>query len=133
MRDNEPRTEGLVRLLWSWGDALQRRPLVPTVTPIRALHFQELRERTNAVRLKCGGDPFAFTDPVLETGVTVARAVHIVELRTALNGAYAACGMALPVYAHGIESGGGTVIRAEDVADLRGAIITLELSAVVSP
>lgn len=70
---------------------------------------------------------------MLETGVTVARAVHIVELRTALNGAYAACGMALPVYAHGIESGGGTVIRAEDVADLRGAIITLELSAVVSP
>ena len=63
-------------------------PLVPGVTPIRAVHFTELRARIDAVLAAVGLAPFAWTDPVLTAGVTPVKLQHLLELREALGAAY---------------------------------------------
>ena len=65
-------------------------PLVPGVTPVRAVHFAELRSRIDALREAEGLGGFAWTDPVLTPGVTPVRLAHLLDLRSALAAAYAA-------------------------------------------
>ena len=65
-------------------------PLVPGVTPVRALHLLELRARIDALRLRAGRPAPAYSDAVVTAGVTAMRAVQLQELRpevVALEGA----------------------------------------------
>ena len=64
-------------------------PIRPGVTPVRALHFMELRTRIDALRRAGGLQVFPWTDPVLTAGVTRVRLTHLLELREALARAYA--------------------------------------------
>ena len=72
-------------------------PLVPGVTPVKAVHFTELRARIDALGEERGLAPFAWTDRVLTAGVTPVRLAHLLELREALGEAYAAAGRSAPL------------------------------------
>ena len=76
--------------------AFTDHPIVPGTTPIRAIHFTELRDRIDALRRRGGLPAFRWTDPALVAGVTPVRRVHLTELRSALNAAYAAAGRSAP-------------------------------------
>ena len=83
-------------------------PLVPGVTPIRAVHFTELRTRIDAVRAAAGLGRFAWTDPVLRAGVTRVRLVHLLQMRSALAAAYRAAGRPAPRWADAAPTRGTT-------------------------
>ena len=71
-------------------------PIVPGVTPVRAVHFAELRQRINALRERLALGRVSWTDAVLRAGVTPVKLVHLSELRAALTEAYAAAGRTVP-------------------------------------
>ncbi len=101
-------------------------PIVPGVTPVRAVHFTELRSRIDALRAGTGFGRFVWTDPVLRAGVTPVRGVHLLELREALAAAYAAAGRAAPRWTDTSPAAGATPIRAAHVTELRAAVLALE-------
>ena len=102
-------------------------PIRPGVTPVRAVHFTELRARIEALRREMGLGRFVWTDPVLTVGVTPVRLVHLLELREALAAAYAAAGRAAPRWAAAAAAGEGTtLIRAAHLMELRAAVVALE-------
>ena len=101
-------------------------PLVPGVTPVKAVHFTELRSRIDALRAGTGLGRIAWTDPVLLAGVTPVKLVHLTELRSALAEAYRAAGRAVPRWTDASPAAGSTPIRAAHVTELRGAILLLE-------
>ena len=100
-------------------------PIVPGVTPVRAVHFTELRTRIAALRSAAGLPRFSWTDPVLRAGVTRVRRVHLLELRAALAEAYSAAGRAAPRWTDASPAA-GTAIRAAHVTELRAAVLALE-------
>ena len=100
-------------------------PLVPGVTPVRAVHFRELRARIDVLRTVAGLSAFVWTDAVLRPGVTPVRRVHLTELRTALDAAYAAAGRPSPGYPEAVAVG-TTPIRARHITELRAAVVVLE-------
>ena len=65
-------------------------PIRPGVTPVKAVHFTELRARIDALRRGAGLQAFSWTDTVLSPGVTQVKLVHLRELREALGAAYVA-------------------------------------------
>jgi len=95
------------------------------VTPVRALHIQELRIRIDRLRGKLDLPAFGWADASLTTTVTPIRAVHVNQLRLALLQAYAAAGRPEPVFTDQSISS-ATVIRAIHLNELRTAIIALE-------
>ena len=101
-------------------------PIRPGVTPVRAIHFTELRDRIDGVREGEGLAPFSWTDPNLTAGVTLVRRVHLVELRRALAAAYAAAGRAAPAWTDAVLTAGTTPIRAAHLMELRDAVVVLE-------
>ena len=101
-------------------------PLVPGVTPVRALYFTELRTRIDALRVGAGLARFPWTDPALVRGVTPIRAVHLQELRAALGEAYVAAGRAAPGWTDREPTPGVTPIKAVYVMELRAAVVALE-------
>ena len=101
-------------------------PLVPGVTPVRAVHFRELRVRIDALRARAGLPTFAWTDRALTPVVTPIRGVHLTELRTALAAAYTAAGRPAPVYTDARVTAGATLIRAAHVTELRTGVVALE-------
>ena len=101
-------------------------PIVPGVTPIKAVHFTELRTRIDALRSTGGLARFSWTDPVLRPGVTRVRRVHLLELRQALAEAYTAAGRAAPRWTDTSPAAGTTPIRALHVTELRAAVLALE-------
>ena len=101
-------------------------PIRPGVTPVRAVHFTELRTRIDALRREAGLGPFAWTDPVLKAGVTRVRLVHLMELRSALAAAYSAAGRSVPRWTDAAPVGGTTPIRAVHLMELRAAVVALE-------
>ena len=101
-------------------------PIVPGVTPVRAVHFTELRSRIDTLRVGTGLGRFVWTDPVLRAGVTPVRGVHLLELREALSAAYAAAGRAAPRWTDASPTSGSTPIRALHVTELRAAVLALE-------
>ena len=101
-------------------------PILPGSTPVRAIHFAELRTRIDALRRRAALAPFAWTDPVLTAGATPVRLAHLIELREALAEAYAAAGRATPVWTDAAPAAGTTLIRAAHVTELRAAVIALE-------
>ncbi len=100
--------------------------IVHGVTPIKAVHFTELRTRIDALRVGAGLARFPWTDPVLVRGVTPIRAVHLQELRAALGEAYVAAGRAAPGWSDGDPTPGVTPIKAVYVMELRAAVVALE-------
>ena len=101
-------------------------PIVPGVTPIRAVHFAELRTRIDGVRAAAGLPRSGWTDPVLRPGVTPVRLAHLVELRIALAAAYAAAGRPAPRWTDTAPLGGATPIKAVHLTELRAAVVALE-------
>ena len=101
-------------------------PLRPGVTPVKAVHFTELRTRIDALRSAAGLPRFSWTDPVLRAGVTRVRRVHLLELRSALAEAYGAAGRAAPRWTDASPASGSTPIRARHVTELRAAVLALE-------
>ena len=101
-------------------------PIQPGVTPIKAIHFTELRTRIDALRRAEGLQAFSWTDPFLRAGVTRVRLVHLLELREALGAAYAAAGRAAPRWTDVAPTAGSTPLRAAHVTELRAAVLALE-------
>ncbi len=101
-------------------------PLVPGATPVRAVHFTELRARVDAVRRGRGLAPYLWTNPVLRAGTTPIRLRHLLELREALAAAYAASGRAAPRWNDPLPVVGRTPIRAVHLTGLRAAVVALE-------
>ena len=101
-------------------------PIVRGVTPIKAVHFTELRTRIDALRDGSGLARFQWTDPVLVRGVTPIRAVHLGELRAALGEAYVAAGRAAPGWTDAAPTPGVTPIKAVYLMELRAAVVAFE-------
>jgi len=101
-------------------------PIVPGVTPVRAVHFTELRTRIDGLRMAVGLGRLAWTDPVLTAGATPVRLVHLLELRSALAAAYRAAGRAAPLWTDAAPVGGTTPVRAAHLMELRAAVRALE-------
>ena len=108
--------------------AFTDHPLVRGVTPIRAVHVTELRERIDALRAAAGLARFSWEDPVITAGVTPVKLVHLLELRSALAATYAAEGRAAPRWSDTAPTGGATPIpiRAAHLMELRAAVLGLE-------
>ena len=101
-------------------------PIVAGVTPVRAVHFTELRAHIDALREAAGLGRFRWTDPVLRAGVTPVRLVHLLELREALGAAYTAAGRAAPRWTDAAPTAGTTPIRAAHLTELRAGVVALE-------
>ena len=101
-------------------------PIERGVTPVKAIHFQELRARIDALRTAAGRPAFRWTDAVLTPGATPIRRVHLTELRAALGEAYSAAGRVAPTYTDPVVTAGATAIRAAHVMELRAAAAALE-------
>ena len=101
-------------------------PILPGVTPVKAVHFTELRGRIDLLRDGAGLAPFAWTDPVLTAGVTPIRLSHLLDLREALAAAYRASGRAEPMFTDAVPMPGTTPIRALHLMELRAAVVTLQ-------
>ena len=115
------------------GSGFTDDPLVPGVTPLRAVHFLELRERIDALRARIGLRAFAWTDPILTSGVTPVKLVHLAELRGALEQAYETSGRLAVDYTDGALGAGVTAVRAAHVMELRRAVRELEGRARLAP
>ena len=101
-------------------------PIVPGMTPVKAIHFTELRARIDGLREASGLARFRWTDPGLTAGVTPLRLAHLLELREALAAAYAAAGRTAPVWTDPAPAAGTTPIRAAHLTELRAAVVALE-------
>ena len=101
-------------------------PIDRGVTPVRAVHFLELRARVDALRMGAGLLELGWTDPVLVPGVTPIKRVHLAELRAALLEVYVAAGRPAPIYSTRALTSGTTVIAAVDIMEVRAAVSALD-------
>ena len=101
-------------------------PIRPGVTPVKAIHFTELRTRIDALRHGVGLERFPWTDRILTPRVTPIKALHLMELRSALAAAYRAAGRSVPQWTDPSPVRGRTPIRAAHLLELRSAVATLE-------
>ena len=106
--------------------AFTDHPLRPGVTPVKDVHFTELRARIDVLREAAGLVRYPWTDPVLTTGVTPVRLVHLLELRGAVAEVYAAAGRDAVPWTDGAPVAGATAIRAVHLMELRAAVTALE-------
>ena len=101
-------------------------PIRPGVTPVKAVHFTELRQRIDALRRAAGLQAFSWTDSVLSPGVTSVKLAHLRELREALGAAYVSAGRVEPGWTDPAPAAGSTPISAQHVMELRAAVVELE-------
>lgn len=101
-------------------------PLVAGSTPVRAIHFHELRQSIGTLRAREGLPAMQWTDPTLRAGVTPVKRVHLAELRTALDAVHDAVGRARPSYTDAAVTTQGTAIKAVHVMELRDAVTAME-------
>ena len=101
-------------------------PIRPGVTPVRAVHFMELRTRIDVLRQEVGLGPFRWTDPELRAGLTPVRLVHLLDLREALDEVYRVAGRAAGRWTDAEPVAGSTPIRAAHLTELRAAVVALE-------
>ena len=100
--------------------------ITPGATPVRAVHFTELRTRIDGVRASVGLGPYTWTDPVLTAGSTRVRLVHLLEMRWALAPVFAAKGRRPTFWTDAAPTAGSTPIRAAHLLELRAAVVALE-------
>ena len=105
------------------GGAFTDDPIVAGETPVRAVHFTELRGRIDALRTAHGLGRFPWTDPSLAAGVTRVRGVHMSELRTALGQVYDAASRTIGFGTEPVQA--GWEIRAAHINELRRAVEAL--------
>ena len=101
-------------------------PIRPGVTPIKAIHFTELRTRIDALRNGLRLGPFPWSARNLPAGITPVRLAHLLELREALSEAYVASGRVVPRWTDAAPVERVTPIRAMHLMELRGAVLALE-------
>ena len=101
------------------------QPITPG-TPIRAVHFRELRVRIATLREREGLPAMQWTDPTLVAGSTPVKGVHLRELRTALDAVYRAVGQVPRSYTDPSLTPGATAIKALHVMELRARVAALE-------
>ena len=101
-------------------------PIQPGLTPVKAVHFTELRTRIDALRRAAGLPAFPWAGPVLTAGVTRVRLVHLLDLREALGAVYAVVGRPVPAWTDAAPAAGTTPIRAAHLMELRAAVLALE-------
>jgi hypothetical protein len=91
-------------------------------TVIKAIHFDQLKARINAQRVRCGlaQAPFFAITP----GVTIATESHMTQLRTGLNEAYTGCSLTPPTYTD--PSLAGVTIKTIHLNELRAGVVALE-------
>lgn len=99
-------------------------PLVASVTPIKAIHVTELRQRIDALRAAHMLGAYLWTDSTLTVSSTVVRGVHVLELRQALAEVYSAAMMTPPTYTDPT-LGNGT-IKVAHIAEVRAAVLAIE-------
>ena len=100
-------------------------PLRPA-TPLKAVHFDELRIRIAALRARERLPEVQWTDATLTPGVTPVKRVHLTELRAALDAVYDVVRTARPAYTDAEVAVLLTLIKAAHVMELRAAIAALE-------
>jgi hypothetical protein len=88
---------------------------------VKAIHFQEMRAKVNALRTARSMAAAVWTDPALAAG-TMIKAIHLQEIRTALSQVYAHDGAMAPGYTN-ISIASGTSIRVIDIIETRAAIV----------
>ena len=100
-------------------------PIRPGTTPVRAIHFLELRQRIAELRSRAGLPVVQWTDPILAARVTAVRDVHVMEMRDALNEVHDAKGRARPGWTDPVLTG-RMGIKAVHIMELRAAVVALE-------
>ena len=100
-------------------------PVVAGDTVVRTVHFTELRERIDALRVREGLQRYPWTDRRLVSGATAVRRVHLLELRMALDRVYDAAGRSRPSYTDALLADDAPV-RATHLNELRRAVVALE-------
>lgn len=91
-------------------------PLVTGVTPIKAVHLQQVQVAVNAFRASAGLPAAVFSNSAL------IRAADIAELRTALAEARAVLGLPPIVYTDSGLVAGSTLVKAAHVQEIRNAV-----------
>jgi hypothetical protein len=91
---------------------------VTNSTPIRIVHFTQLRNAAAAMRALAGILPFSFTDPTL-TNSTPIRRIHLIEIRQAVDEARNA--MSVPAISYGelAIQAGVTTVKVSHIQELR--------------
>jgi hypothetical protein len=100
--------------------------LTPNVTPVRAVHVDELRDCINWARGLAGLDAYAWNDSTITVNSTKIRAVHITDMRTAISQVCAQNGQSAPTWTDPVLTPNSSPIRAVHINELRNAITTCE-------
>jgi hypothetical protein len=93
-------------------------PLIPGVTPIKAVHITQLRTAVNDARTRAALPGANWAESVT-AGATLVRAAHITELRARLDEARVALGMSAASYTNSTLSVGVTPVKAVHLQELR--------------
>ena len=106
--------------------AFTDHPIRPGTTPVRAIHFLELRRHIAELRRRVGLPVPQWTDLILTAGATAVRRVHLTELRDALEEAHDAKGLSRPGWTDPVLMMGRMGIKAVHIMELRAAVVALE-------
>jgi hypothetical protein len=100
--------------------------LTAGVSPVKAIHINELRSRIDALRSRSGLPAFSWTDATLTGGVTIVKGAHIAEMRLALAAVYQAAARSAPTYTDATLVASVTTIKAAHLQELRNAVVAIE-------
>jgi hypothetical protein len=100
-------------------------PLTARVTPVKAAHVTELRQRIGELRARYGLTGYSWTDATLAPRSTPIKAAHVTELRTALAEVYSAAGRTPPAYSTSTLVARTTVITAPQIEEIRAAVVAV--------
>jgi uncharacterized repeat protein (TIGR01451 family) len=90
-------------------------PLTAGVTPVKAMHFTELRTAIDAVRTAAGLGAATYTNAITAGGQV--KAIDVSEMRSALDTARAAIGVSAVSYSESVIT--GVTIKAAHIQELR--------------
>ena len=91
--------------------------LQSNITPIKAVHIEQLRRAINAFRISAGKSSIDTTAP--SGAITTS---HITNLRTALAEAREQLGLGVVTYLQPSLAAGSTFIRKNEIVELRGGV-----------